>query len=118
IILFSDSFVLRQRYTEDEHNITLTVPMFEPVPPNYYISVISDRWLHAETRLPISFKHLILPEKFPLPTPLLDLQPLPLSALHSKEFESIYAQSLQTFNKIQTQNFQALHTSRLGCARP
>ncbi|KAI0312142.1 hypothetical protein OF83DRAFT_1031788, partial [Amylostereum chailletii] len=45
IILFSDSFVLRQRYAEDEHNITLTVPMFEPVPPNYYISVISDRWL-------------------------------------------------------------------------
>ena len=36
IILFHDSFVLRQRYAEDEHNVTLTVPMFEPVPPNYY----------------------------------------------------------------------------------
>jgi pre-mRNA-splicing helicase BRR2 len=43
IILFSDSFVLRQRYAEDEHNVTITVPIFEPVPPNYYISVISDR---------------------------------------------------------------------------
>jgi pre-mRNA-splicing helicase BRR2 len=69
IVLFHDSFVLRQRYAEDEHNVTITVPMFEPVPPNYYISVVSDRWLHAETRLPISFKHLILPEKFPPPTP-------------------------------------------------
>ncbi|KAI0062804.1 Sec63-domain-containing protein [Artomyces pyxidatus] len=111
IILFSDSFVLRKRYAEDEHNMTLTVPMYDPVPPNYYISVISDRWLHAETRLPISFKHLILPEKFPPPTPLLDLQPLPLSALHNKEFESIYSSTLQTFNKIQTQVFQALYTS-------
>ncbi|KAJ7632741.1 putative RNA helicase [Roridomyces roridus] len=111
IILFHDSFVLRQRYAEDEHNVTLTVPMFEPVPPNYYISVISDRWLHAETRLPISFKHLILPEKFPPPTPLLDLQALPLSALHNKEFEAIYSSSIQTFNKIQTQVFQALYTS-------
>ena len=55
IVLFSDTFILRQRYAEDEHNVTITVPMFEPVPPNYYIS---DRWLHAETRLPISFKHL------------------------------------------------------------
>ena len=91
--------------------MTLTVPMFEPVPPNYYITVNSDRWLHAETRLPISFKHLILPEKFPPPTPLLDLQPLPLSALHNKEFESIYSTTLQTFNKIQTQVFQALYTS-------
>lgn len=53
--------------------------MFEPIPPNYYISVISARWSHAETRLAISFKHLILPEKIPPPTPLLDLQPLPLS---------------------------------------
>ncbi|KAH9965547.1 putative RNA helicase [Lactifluus volemus] len=111
MILFSDSFVLRQRYAEDEHNVTITVPMFEPVPPNYYISVIADRWLHAETRLPISFKHLILPEKFPQPTALLDLQSLPLSALHNKEFEAIYSSSLRTFNKIQTQVFQALYTS-------
>jgi pre-mRNA-splicing helicase BRR2 len=111
IILFHDSFVLRQRYAEDEHNVTLTVPLFEPVPPNYYISIISDRWLHAATRLPISFKHLILPEKFPPPTPLLDLQPLPLAALHNKEFETIYSSTIQTFNKIQTQVFQALYTS-------
>ncbi|PPQ88313.1 hypothetical protein CVT25_012373 [Psilocybe cyanescens] len=111
VILFHDSFVLRQRYAESEHNVSITVPMFEPVPPNYYISVISDRWLHAETRLPISFKHLILPKKFPKPTPLLDLQSLPLSALHNKEFETLYANSIQTFNKIQTQVFQALYTS-------
>ncbi|EDR01243.1 uncharacterized protein LACBIDRAFT_240054 [Laccaria bicolor S238N-H82] len=111
VILFHDSFILRQRYAEDEHNVTLTVPMFEPVPPNYYISIISDRWLHAETRLPISFKHLILPEKFPPPTPLLDLQALPLSALHNKEFEALYSSTIQTFNKIQTQVFQALYTT-------
>ncbi|KAI0070649.1 Sec63-domain-containing protein [Panus rudis PR-1116 ss-1] len=111
IVLFHDQFILRQRYSQDDHNLTLTVPMFEPVPPNYYISVVSDRWLHAETRLPISFKHLILPEKFPQPTPLLDLQPLPLSALHNKEFEAIYSSTIDTFNKIQTQVFQALYTT-------
>ncbi|KAH6906126.1 Sec63 Brl domain-containing protein [Coprinopsis sp. MPI-PUGE-AT-0042] len=111
VILFHDNFILRQRYATDEHNVTITVPMFEPVPPNYYISLISDRWLHAETRLPISFKHLILPEKFPAPTPLLDLQALPLTALHNKEFESIYSSTIQTFNKIQTQVFQALYTT-------
>ncbi|KAF8507301.1 putative RNA helicase [Hysterangium stoloniferum] len=113
IILFHDQFMLRQRYAEskdNEHVVSLSVPMFEPVPPNYYVSVISDRWLHSETRLPISFKHLILPEKFPPPTALLDLQPLPLSALHNKEFEDIYSSTIQTFNKIQTQVFQALYT--------
>ncbi|KDN49983.1 hypothetical protein RSAG8_01319, partial [Rhizoctonia solani AG-8 WAC10335] len=111
IILFHDQFVLRQRYAQAEHTVTLTIPMFEPVPPNYYVSLVSDRWLHSETRLPISFKHLILPEKFPAPTPLLDLQPLPVVALRNKEFESIYAPKLETFNKIQTQVFQALYNS-------
>lgn len=111
VILFHDTFVLRQRYCEDEHNITITVPMFEPVPPNYYISIISDRWLHSETRLPISFKHLILPEKFPSPTNLLDLQPLPISELKNPEFESIYTSTIPSFNKIQTQVFQALYNT-------
>ena len=92
-------------------NVTLTVPISELVPPNFYISIVSDRWLQAETRLPISFKHLLLPEKFPPPTPLLDLQALPLSALHNKEFEAIYSSTIQTFNKIQTQVFQALYTT-------
>jgi pre-mRNA-splicing helicase BRR2 len=111
VILFHDNFILRQRYAEDEHNVTITVPMFEPVPPNYYISIISDRWLQSETRLPISFKHLILPAKFPAPTPLLELQRLPISALHNKEFEAIYESTVTEFNKIQTQVFQALYMS-------
>jgi pre-mRNA-splicing helicase BRR2 len=34
-----------------------------------------------------------------------------LHALHNKEFQAIYANSIQTFNKIQTQVFQALYTS-------
>ncbi|KAF8320257.1 Sec63-domain-containing protein [Clavulina sp. PMI_390] len=110
IILFHDQFLLQHRFAEDEHTVTFTIPMYEPVPPNYFVSVISNSWLHAETKLPISFKHLILPEKFPPPTPLLDLQPLPTSALHNSEFESLY-KSFGTFNKIQTQVFQALYNS-------
>ncbi|KAK4703013.1 hypothetical protein P7C70_g3204, partial [Phenoliferia sp. Uapishka_3] len=45
------------------------------------------------------------------PTTLLDLQPLPITALHNKEFEAIYSSSISTFNKIQTQVFQALYAS-------
>ncbi|KAI6010257.1 hypothetical protein BKA83DRAFT_4068841, partial [Pisolithus microcarpus] len=36
---------------------------------------------------------------------------LPLSALHNKEFKNIYLASINMFNKIQTQVFQALYTS-------
>ena len=45
--------------------------------------VVSDKWLQCETVLPVSFRHLILPEKYPPPTELLDLQALPISALRS-----------------------------------
>ncbi|KAG8811095.1 DEIH-box ATPase [Serendipita sp. 399] len=116
IILFHDTFLLRKQYTtgkseDNEHSITLTVPMFEPVPPNYYISLIADRWLQSETRLPVSFKNLILPEKFPQPTALLDLQPPPFSVLRNPEFERIYSSSIPSFNKIQTQVLEALYGS-------
>jgi pre-mRNA-splicing helicase BRR2 len=49
-----------------------------------------------------SRRQLILPEKFPPPTELLDLQPLPVSALRNKEFEKLYTK-YGTFNPIQTQ---------------
>lgn len=111
LILFHDQFLLQRRFAEDEHTVTFTIPMYEPVPPNYFISIVSNSWLHAETRLPVSFSRLILPEKFPPPTPLLDLQPLPVAALHNKEFEALYAGSFESFNKIQTQVFQALYNS-------
>jgi hypothetical protein len=47
-------------------------------------------------------RQLILPEKYPPPTELLDLQPLPVSALRNKAFEALY-RDLGTFNPIQTQ---------------
>jgi hypothetical protein len=46
-----------------------------------------------------------LPEKYPPPTELLDLQPLPVSALRNKAFEALY-RDLGTFNPIQTQVLQ------------
>ena len=64
--------------------------------------VVSDKWLNAEAVLPVSFRHLILPEKYPPPTELLDLQPLPITALRNPAFEALY-RGFKTFNPIQTQ---------------
>ena len=69
---------------------------------NPVVQVVSDRWLQCEATLPVSFRHLILPEKFPPPTELLDLQPLPPSALKSPTFERLYKR-YRAFNPIQTQ---------------
>ncbi|TIA42143.1 Sec63-domain-containing protein [Aureobasidium pullulans] len=112
-ILFHDQFVLRKEYAEaemNEHLVEFTVPITEPMPPNYFITVLSDRWMHSEARLAVSFQKLILPEKFPPHTPLLDLQPLPIAALKREEFVNLYP-DWERFNKIQTQTFNALYAS-------
>ncbi|EAA36222.1 hypothetical protein GE21DRAFT_878 [Neurospora crassa] len=110
-ILFHDQFILRKDYAEsesNEHIVEFTVPITEPMPPNYFISVISDRWMHSETRLPVSFRKLILPERFPPHTELLDLQPLPVNALKAKDYSALYP-DWQQFNKVQTQTFKSLY---------
>ena len=63
---------------------------------------MSDKWLGSEAVLPVSFRHLLLPEKYAPPTELLDLQPLPVSDLRDPAFEQLF-RSFRTFNPIQTQ---------------
>ncbi|KAI0164808.1 Sec63 Brl domain-containing protein [Xylariaceae sp. FL1272] len=109
-ILFQDQFILRKEYAvseSNEHLVDFFVPITDPMPPNYFLSVVSDRWMHSETRLPVSFQKLILPEKFPPHTALLDLQPLPVNALKAKDYANAYEQ-WEYFNKIQSQTFNSL----------
>ncbi|KAH7123827.1 Sec63 Brl domain-containing protein [Dendryphion nanum] len=112
-VLFHDTFILRKDYAEgeaNEHYVELTVPIDDPMPPNYFITVLSDRWMGSETKLAVSFQKLILPAKFPAHTPILDLQPLPISALKRREYQSLY-DDIHRFNKVQTQVFNSLYTS-------
>ncbi|KAJ1439332.1 Sec63 Brl domain-containing protein [Ochromonadaceae sp. CCMP2298] len=106
-ILHHEPFILRSQNAADEHVVNFTVPMLDPMPPQYFIKVVSDRWMHSEAVLPVSFRHLILPQKFPPPAELLDLQPLPVGALRNPVFESLYPR-FSHFNPIQTQTFSTL----------
>uniref|UniRef100_A0A183BS22 Helicase ATP-binding domain-containing protein n=1 Tax=Globodera pallida TaxID=36090 RepID=A0A183BS22_GLOPA len=112
IILHHEYFLLKQKYCEEEHIVKMFVPVFDPLPPLYFIRIVSDRWLGSETVLPVSFRHLILPEKYPPPTELLDLQPLPVSALNNASFELIFTKrGIRLFNPIQTQVFRTCYES-------
>mmetsp|Transcript_34715 Transcript_34715/g.87733 ORF Transcript_34715/g.87733 Transcript_34715/m.87733 type:complete len:2149 (+) Transcript_34715:158-6604(+) len=109
-ILHNELFILKGRFIEEEHTVAFTVNMHEPMPPQYFIKVVSDRWLGSQTVIPVSFRHLILPEKFPARTELLDLQPLPVSALRNPSFERLYP-NFTTFNAIQTQVHNTLYNT-------
>ncbi|XP_043274954.1 putative U5 small nuclear ribonucleoprotein 200 kDa helicase isoform X2 [Venturia canescens] len=111
VVLHHEYFLLKSKYAQDEHMVKFFVPVFEPLPPQYFLRVVSDRWIGAETQLPVSFRHLILPEKNLPPTELLDLQPLPITALRNEKFETLYTDRFPQFNPIQTQVFNAVYNS-------
>ncbi|RNA15787.1 U5 small nuclear ribonucleo helicase -like protein [Brachionus plicatilis] len=111
IIMHHEFFLLKSKYAHDEHTIKFYVPVLDPLPPQYFIRCVSDRWLASDTQLPVSFRHLILPEKYVPPTELLDLQPLPISALRNPAFESLYSTHFDFFNAIQTQVFNAVYNT-------
>mmetsp|Transcript_10155 Transcript_10155/g.33224 ORF Transcript_10155/g.33224 Transcript_10155/m.33224 type:complete len:2313 (+) Transcript_10155:39-6977(+) len=131
-ILHHEPFLLRQTYAEEEHYVDFAVAVSDPLPPQYFLKVTSDRWLHSTATLPISFKHLILPRKYPPHTDLLDLQPLPIAGSlghEGKDFEGLFFDDNDNeddndndneddsrrrrsfFNPIQTQAFAALYES-------
>ncbi|KAK9891555.1 hypothetical protein WA026_015516 [Henosepilachna vigintioctopunctata] len=109
VILHHEFFLLKSKYCQDEHMVKFFVSIFEPLAPHYFLRIVSDRWIGAETQLPISFRHLILPEKNFPPTELLDLQPLPITALRNDKFESLYNEKFSQFNPIQTQVFNSVY---------
>lgn len=112
-ILHHDRFLLRREYAQaemNEHLVEFTVPITEPMPPNYFISLVSDRWMHSETKIAVSFQKLILPERFPPHTPLLDMQRAPVKALKREEYQKLYP-DWEHFNKIQTQIFKSVFDS-------
>lgn len=110
-ILYYQYWVLKKKYAQETQYVNFIIPLIEPMPPHYYLRICSDTWLKAETTHLISFRSLILPEKFPPHTELLDLQPLPLHALNNEAFERVLGGTLTTFNPIQTQVFSTVYES-------
>ena len=111
-ILHSEYFLLKAQFAAEDAYLSFTVPLQDPLPPVYFIRLVSDRWLGAEAQLAVSFRHLLLPEKNPPPVELLDLQPLPVSALRKPAAEkALYAHRFRHFNPVQTQVFSALYNS-------
>ena len=109
-ILHHEFFLLRRVNAEEDHAVSFTVSLLDPPPPQYFVKLVSDSWLGSETAIPVSFKHLLLPEKLPPPTELLDLQPLPVSALKEGGFDALFP-DFSRFNPVQTQTFQCLYNT-------
>lgn len=98
-VYHSEPWLLHKKQKDEVHVVAFTIPIFEPLPPQYFVRALSDRWVGCETVIPVSFKHLILPDRHPPHTDLLDLAPLPKAALNNADFEALYR--FNFFNPIQ-----------------
>ncbi|KAL8868740.1 MAG: hypothetical protein Q9174_004784, partial [Haloplaca sp. 1 TL-2023] len=108
-IYHHEYFILSRKKLYDDHELNFTIPLSDPLPTQIYVRAMSDRWLGAETVTPVSFQHLIRPDTESVYTQLLDLQPLPVSALKNPLLEEIYGQRFDFFNPMQTQIFHTLY---------
>jgi len=109
-IYHSEYYMLTKRLHNSKEPIVISciIPIPNPPPSQFFLHYISDRWLGSEDKIPISFRHLVLPQQSRVVnTELLDLQPLPVQALKNPEFEKLF--KFSHFNPIQTQVFHTLY---------
>lgn len=106
-ILYQDQLFVRKAYINQVITITIAVPIFESEQPNYFVSLISNKWLFCEKRIPILLTKMNVPKKFPAPTPLIKSDLVPVKELGIKEFADVF--TFDYFNKFQSQAFDAIY---------
>ena len=112
--IYHHEYVLLSKRSHPELlSLELTIPAFDPLPPQYYIRISSNQFVGVDAVLPVSFQHLLLPSRHLPYTDLADVTPLPITALSNSSFERLYSAKFDCFNPIQTQLFHVLyHTDK------
>jgi hypothetical protein len=56
VLLHHQYWLLRKALADEEHALSFTVPVGEPLPPQYFVRMVSDRWIGCESTLAVSFR--------------------------------------------------------------
>jgi pre-mRNA-splicing helicase BRR2 len=107
-LLHHEQFMLSSRKVNADQFVTFFVTIADPIPPLYFIRVAADKWIGSDITVPVSFRDIILPSKFPPVTELLDLQPITLASLRNRTVMQLFP-DVETLNPIQTQIFSTLY---------
>lgn len=110
-ILHSARFILSKRQRNEVHEMDFFIPLEDPLPSQIYVRSVSNTWVGPGTISAVSFQHLIRPENENIQTKLLNLRPLPVTALHNPVIEEIYQQKFNYFNPMQTTVFHCLYNT-------
>ncbi|KAL0440538.1 UNVERIFIED_CONTAM: DExH-box ATP-dependent RNA helicase DExH12 [Sesamum latifolium] len=100
--------MLKKQYIDEDHTLNFTIPIYEPLPPQYFINVVSDRWLTMHTVTPVSFRHLILPEKYPPPSQAFQSCPDPVFTIFYNLDDNVLVVALTGSRKTVCSEFATL----------
>ena len=64
IILHHEYFLLKSKFATDEHTLKFFVPVFEPLPPQYFIRIVSDKWLGENLWFTLNIQILFMKHSF------------------------------------------------------
>lgn len=106
-ILYNGDFTLRMDDHNEAHILDFVIFLPQPLlPPNYFISILSEKWINCEYKIPVLFNNVILPKQFPAPMPLNKELSLTLDSLQIEEFISVF--EIGKFNSFQSNVFSPL----------
>lgn len=106
IILHNDVLQITPKNIHRTIALDIFVPISDPLPPNLYLTAVSEKWLNCLWRQPVEMFHTQLPKKPLSATELLDVQSIPTTALKDEKFVDCF--DFIHFNKFQSQVFHAL----------
>lgn len=95
----------------DSVNLEMYIPTFA-TSTQYIVRVVSDSWVGVELIHLVSLEQTRMPEQVVTNTDLMDLTPLPTTALQNEKYEQLFTR-IETFNPVQTQLFHVLYHTDL-----
>ncbi|SMN21670.1 similar to Saccharomyces cerevisiae YER172C BRR2 RNA-dependent ATPase RNA helicase (DEIH box) [Maudiozyma saulgeensis] len=121
-ILYSESLIIRSNAVNKEIMLDFCVQLSsnqqKRMPPNIFVSIISEKWLQCQEEIAIRLDDVTLPKKFPATTTLEDMELIETSSLN-ETFGSIF--DFDRFNLIQSNVFETLYNSNenifIGCSK-
>lgn len=98
-IHYHEQFVLSRRGYAEPFDIDFSIPLFQSASTQYFVRIVADGWVGVEQLFPVPVGNIELPKDKTLHTDLLDLTPLPTSALNNPAYERLYSK-FETFNPV------------------
>jgi activating signal cointegrator complex subunit 3 len=107
-IYHHEQVMFTKKSFQESVNLEMFIPTFQGTSTQYLLRLVSDSWVGVEVVHPISLEATRMPEQVSINTDLIDLTPLPTTALQDEKYEQLFSK-IETFNPVQTQLFHVLY---------